>query len=261
MKKLVKVCSAIYIILCLGLFIAQDHIIFAAHPYPDSQTYNQGTEHEIPLTKDISMNALLLPAQAGKKSKKVILYLHGNKGNIKRGIYQTRVMKNKGCDIMIIDYRGYGKTEGKPMNDRQMLQDADMAYKYLMEHYDEKDIYVLGYSLGSGMASYIAKMNEPAHLFLVAPFTSLVDIKDKWFWMFPDFILKYKLDNRKHLQDVKCDVTIVHGTDDNVVDYEFSEELSFLYPHIELRTINGGGHRGVIFDSLLADAITQVLRR
>lgn len=260
MKLLLKVLFAIYALLCIVLFFVQDHLIFAAHPYPNATSYGQGTEYEIPLTENLNMNALLLSAKPSRKSQKVIMYLHGNKGNIKRGVYQTRVMKNMGCDIFIIDYRGYGKTEGKPRNDKQMLHDADLAYQFLKQQYEEENIYVIGYSLGTGMASYIAKMNDPAHLFLVAPFTSLVDIKDKWLWMFPDFLLKYKLDNRKHLKDVKCGVTIVHGTDDNVVDYAFSEELSALYPHVELKTIRGEGHRGVIFDSVLSKAIQNIVR-
>lgn len=257
--KLLKAIIIIYLLSCLGLFFIQDKIIFAAHPYPNSTSYSQGTEIEIPLTKSLSMNALLLPYSPGKQSKSVILYLHGNKGNIKRGIYQTRVMKNKACDILIIDYRGYGKTEGKPLNDKQMLEDAGKAYQYLKTRYSEENIYIVGYSLGTGMASYIAARNNPAHLILVAPFTSLTAIKDKFLWMFPDFLLKYKLDNKKHLRDSSCPVTILHGTEDEVVDYEFSEELKAEYPRINLVTSRGQGHRGIIFDPLLSRALTSII--
>jgi len=258
--KLLKVILILYTLVCLGLYFFQEKVIFAAHPYPNSTKYKLGKEIEVPLTEEISMNSLLVAATPGTRSKKVILYLHGNKGNIKRGIYQTRVMKNKGCDLMIIDYRGYGKTEGKPVNDRQMLDDANQAYKYLKQHYSEENIYVLGYSLGTGMESYIAAKNKPGHLILVAPFTSLTGIKDKYLWMFPDFLLKYKLDNKKHLKEVSCPVTILHGTEDEVVEYAFSEELKKTYPRIKLVTSMGQGHRGIIFDPLLGREIETITK-
>jgi len=258
--KLLKVLLVLYLLACIVLYFMQEKVIFAAHPYPNSTSYPIGKEIEIPLSETLTMNTLLLPAVRGKKSEKVILYLHGNKGNIKRGIYQTRVMKNKGCDIMIIDYRSYGKTEGKPVNDRQMLRDANLAYQYLKKSYEEKNIYILGYSLGTGMASYIAAQNKPGHLILVAPFTSLTDIKDKFLWMFPDFLLKYKLDNSKHLSDVSCPVTILHGTDDEVVDYEFSQKLKETFPQVKLITSKGQGHRGIIFDPLVSREIEIISR-
>ena len=257
--KLLKALAVIYFIACIGLYFIQDKVIFAPHTYPNSTKYPEGKEIEIPLTESISMNTVLIPYQKGKKSEKVILYLHGNKGNIRRGIYQTRVMRGKQCDLMVIDYRGYGKTEGKPLNDKQMLQDANLAYAYLRTQYAEKDIYVLGYSLGTGMASYIAAQNKPAHLILVAPFTSLEGIKDKFLWMFPDFLLKFKLDNEKHLEEVSCPVTIVHGTNDEVVDYKFSEKLKEQFQSINFITSPGQGHRGIIFDPLLSQALDRII--
>lgn len=205
------------------------------------------------------MNTVILPASPNKKSEKVIMYLHGNKGNVRRGIYQTRRMTDKGLDIMVIDYRGYGKTEGKPINDKQMLEDADKAYQYLKKHYDENNIYIIGYSLGTGMASYIAQKNNPAHLILVAPFTSLVDIKDQYLWMFPDFLLKYKLDNAKHLETCHTPTTILHGTNDEVVSYHYGVELAEANENVSLVTSQGQSHRGIIFDPLLSKILNEAL--
>ncbi len=260
MRKLIIILGFLYVLCSIALYSIQERVIFAAHPYDNSVKYKTGIEHEIPLTAGLDMNAVLLTDTPGKKGDKVILYFHGNKGNNRRGIYQSRVMRDKGCDVFIVDYRGYGKTEGKPINDAQMLSDADKAYKYVSTMYEEENIYLLGYSLGSGMASYVASQNSPAHLFLVAPFLSLTAIKDQWLWMFPNFLLKYRLDNRKHLQNVKCGVTIVHGTDDNVIPYNHSKSLKSNYPNVELITLENQNHRGVIFDSQLRRAINRVVQ-
>ncbi len=261
MRKFISFLTIIYVLLGILLYSVQERVIFAAHPYDNSTKYKTGIEHEIPLTENIEMNAVLLEDTPGRKSDKVILYFHGNKGNNRRGIYQSRVMRASACDIFLVDYRGYGKTEGKPINDAQMLSDANAAYKYLSRMYEEENIYVLGYSLGSGMASYVASQNSPSHLFLVAPFLSLSSMKDQWLWMFPDFLLKYKLDNQKHIKNVKCGITIVHGTEDKVVPYNQSKSLKSIYPHINLITLENQSHRGVIFDNQLQLAINRVVRK
>lgn len=256
-----KIILVIYLLCCLGLFFVQEKVIFAAHPYPNEVRYSQGHEVEIPLEENLTMNAVILPATtSNKKSEGAILYLHGNKGNVRRGIYQTRRMSDKGLDIMVVDYRSYGKTEGKPINDKQMLEDADKAYQYLKENYAEKNLYIVGYSLGTGMASYIAQKNNPAHLVLIAPFTSLVDIKDKYLWMFPDFLLKYKLDNAKHLKAGSTPTTILHGTNDDVVSYEYGVQLAEANKHVSLVTSQDQSHRGIIFDPMLSKILDNIIK-
>lgn len=180
-------------------------------------------------------------------SKKVILYFHGNTGNVRRAAYQADRFNANNYDVFIPDYRGYGKTKGVNTSNKQLLSDATKAYAFLKQHYAEKDILIIGYSLGSGMASYVAGNASPWHLILVAPFTSLVDIKDQFLWMFPDFLLKYKLSNKDHLKAVTCPVTLIHGTEDEVVHYNYSKELKAMYPKVNLITKKGVGHRRIIF--------------
>ena len=247
LKGLIKVLVVLYLLASIGLYFAQNKIIFYGHPYPEDKKYPGVKELEIAIDDGLTMNAALVQAKPQSRSKGAILYLHGNKGNVRRGIYQSRSMQNRGYDLLIPDYRGYGKTEGQPINDTQLLTDANKAYQYLKDNYEEDKIYVVGYSLGSGMASYVAKENNPAGLILVAPFTSLEDIKNQFLWMFPDFLLKYKLSNEEHLNEVKAPVTILHGTADNVVKYKYGAELKTMYPETNLITFKGESHRGIIF--------------
>ncbi len=258
MKFLFKGLFFSYVLLCLFVYFAQERIIFHPHQYPNDEIYQTGKEIEIPLTSVLSMNALLVYDNAKYRSQKAILYLHGNKGNVKRGQYQTRQMKDLGYDILIPDYRGYGKTEGKIVSNQQLLEDAEKAYLYLNKHYKEEDIVIVGYSLGTGMASYIAQEHNPRHLILLAPFTSLTDIKNEYLWFLPDFLLKYKLDNAAQLPHVESPVTIIHGTKDNVVDFRFSTLLKQKMPSINLITLPGQNHRGVIFDPSLRRVIKPI---
>ena len=205
------------------------------------------------------MNCLFIKSKTS--SKGVVLYFHGNKGNIFRATHQSRTLQNMGYDVFIPDYRGFGKTEGKVWSDKELLHDADQAYKFLMSMYDQKDIYVMGYSLGTGMASYVASIHKPAHIFLIAPFTSLVDIKNEYAWFLPDFLMRIKLPVEDFMNNITCPVSIIHGTDDTVVDYKYSVELKSEFPEVKLITSEGQNHTRIIFDPLLKEEINRVMLR
>lgn len=242
MKKILVFLGVIYILASAALFFLQERFIFDPHPIPDNQVLS-GEEVYLPLGDGIDMHCLWTKGT----SNKVILYFHGNRGNLRRASYQANRFNTDGHSVFIPDYRSYGKTKGKLKNNKQLLSDAEKAYDFLKKHYSESNIMIVGYSLGSGMASHVARNAKPNHLVLVAPFTSLVDIKDTYLWMFPDFLLKYKLSNKDHLKEVSCPVTLIHGTADKVVQYKFSEELKRLYPQSRLITKEGTGHRRIIF--------------
>lgn len=254
--KLIKILIALYILCCLVLFLFQEKAIFKPHQLNEETDFGIGEEIEIEVDEDISLNCLLIRE---RNSTGVLLYLHGNKGNLGRGIYQSRSMRGRGLDVMIVDYRGYGKSDGKPISGKQMNSDIDHVYSYLSELYEEKDIYIVGYSLGSGMAMHLAATYDPAHVILVAPYTSLVDIKNKFLWMFPDFLMKYKFDNAKNLTITDSKVTIVHGTEDNVIPYSHALQLKKINPDVELKTSKGQSHRGIIFDKLLDEALEEMI--
>lgn len=247
----------IYLLGCGAIYFFQEKVIFNPEHISEDYNYGMGSEVEIPLHDGISMNALWVK---DRSSKGVILYLHGNRGSIRFGTYQIRHFEDRGYDILIPDYRSYGKTEGRPKNQKQMLKDADSIYSFLKKNYKEENIYVVGYSLGTGMASYLASKNNPNHLLLVAPYTSLTDIKNKYLWFVPDFLLKYKFPIKDYLENVKSKITVVHGTSDRIVDYNFSKKLKEKFKSkIKLYSATNVSHRRIIFDRSLRGAVDDML--
>lgn len=258
-KRLIYFLIALYLLLCIALFVVQQKIVFSPDVVSESKKYRAGEEVEIPLSGGIDMNCLWV--KNARPSKGVILYLHGNRGSIGRALHQTRLFNDKNYDIFIPDYRGYGKTEGSPKSANQIEQDVEQAYLFLKKYYKENEIVILGYSLGSGMASYIASKHQPKSLILLAPYISIAQIKNKHFWFLPDFLLKFNFRNDKWLPKVTCPITLVHGTDDNVIPYESSPFLKNLRPdNIELVTLQGEGHRGIIFDGRTGQVFDRILR-
>jgi len=200
LKGLFYFLAFLYIVACVALYFAQERIIFLPQKLSKTHKFRTGEEVNIEVAEGISLNCLHIKSP---NPKGVILYLHGNKGHIKRCIRQSASMSGNGYDIFIPDYRGYGKSDGKMESEQQIYDDLDKIYAHVKTLYPENKIIITGYSLGSGMATYLSHKNNPSQLFLLAPYESLVNIKDRWLWCTPDFLLKYHLPSYKYLADVE----------------------------------------------------------
>ena len=257
-KRLMYFILFVYAALCAALFFFQEKIIFQPDKLPENHVFRKGEEVEIEVAKGISLNCLWLKE---RPSKGVILYLHGNRGSNRRCLYQAQNMDGHGYDIFMPDYRGYGKSEGRVKNDKQLYRDVQKVYDFLKENYPENKIVVVGYSLGTGMASYLAARNNPQQLVLLAPYVSMLDMKDRHAPLVPDFLLKYKLRNDQHLTAVQCPVTLFHGTADRVIPFDSSRVLQKIKAEaFELVTLRNEGHRGTIFNNLFRRRIGELLR-
>jgi len=248
----------IYLLICLGLYFSQEKLLFRPYQLPQDFAFRVGEEIEIPVSDGISMNCLWIKRN---ESKGVILYLHGNRGSNRRCTGQAMTaFEGTDYDIFMPDYRGYGKTEGKIYSEKQMHADIDQVYSFLKMNYNEEKIVVVGYSMGSGMATRVAAKNDIERLFLVAPYYSIIDMKNRFVPFIPNFLLKYKLRNDENLMEVKCPITIFHGTADEVLPYDSSVKLKELRPEIELVTLEGTHHRRTIFHSSVNSTIRGQLQ-
>lgn len=256
LRKILIVLLALYLLLIGGLFFAQERFIFLNDQLPEDYRFDRGEEVEIEVEPGIRLSCLWLKEP---QAQGVILYLHGNKGSNRRCARQASNLAGLGFDVFMPDYRGYGKSDGCISSEKQLLSDVEKVYAFLLDHYDESRIIIVGYSLGSGMASWLATHHKPKHLVLVAPYLSLTDMKDRLFPFVPDAILKYRLPNDEYLRRVHSPVTIVHGTDDELIPFECAETLHRLYPErVELVPVPGAGHRRVIFSNTLREVLARL---
>lgn len=259
LKSLGKVIFILYSLLCIGLWFAQDSLLFNPHKLPENYVFSKKNEVEIEVEKGVSLNALWI---RDDNSKGAILYLHGNRGSNKRCQHQARNMANNGYDILMVDYRGYGKSDGEIASQEQLYQDVQKVYDYLKTEYREGQIILAGYSLGSGMASYLAANNSPKQLVMIAPYMNFYELKKRYIPIYiPNFFVKYPLDNNSHLENVKCPVTIFHGTNDRVIPYEHGEKLAANFPEkVELIALRKESHRGAIFNGLFRRKFGELIK-
>ncbi len=181
-----------------------------------------------------------------KTPKGVVYYLHGNSGNLSGWGDVADLYLDLGYNILIMDYRGFGKSEGKIQNEKQFYNDVQLGYNYLKEIFEENEIIVIGYSIGTGAASHLASTNHPKFLILQAPYYNLTEVMKTQIPFVPSFLLKYKFENNQNISKTKCPVYIFHGDEDKVLSYTQSKELKkALKKKDEYITLTGQGHNGV----------------
>ena len=255
LKRILLVLFSLYVVICVGLYFVQDSIIFDAQKLDKSHRFRSGEEIRIPVDKNISLSTYHLPV---KNPKGVVLYFHGNRGNIRRCIRQIESFAPAGYELYMPDYRGYGKSDGQISNEKDFFEDAQKVYDYVKSIHSESQISIVGYSLGTGPSTYLGAHNKPKEVVLIAPFISFIDMKNRWTHLIPDFLLKFKLDNSKHILESNCPFTILHGTQDEVIPYDSSEALESIDPdRIDLITLRGEGHRGAIFSPNIRQALVE----
>lgn len=170
---------------------------------------------------NIEINAIHLKLP---EPKGVVLFFHGNKGNLKRwGKRATHFLKYN-YEVFIIDYRNYGKSSGS-FNEEKMYSDALLAYKHLKNNFSEDKIVVYGFSLGCTFATKVASENNPKELILEAPFYNLKKATQNFLPIAPTFLLKFKFNSDKYIPLVKSPITIFHGDEDETTSFNDSQEL------------------------------------
>lgn len=249
LKRLGYFLLFVYVFICGVLYFYQETLIFHPTVLPAGQTFWAGEEVYLPMADGVELHGLWIKE---RNSKGVILYLHGNKGSNHRCLRQAENLMGLGYDVFMIDYRGFGKSGGEPENESQLFGDAQQVYDWLRTHYREEEMVVVGYSLGSGMAAYLAEQNAPKQLCLVAPYRSMLAMKNIFIPVIPSFLVKYPLRTDSRLPKTDTPTLICHGTQDDLIPFEHSVYLESIDSEdTQLVPLEGVSHRGAIFSKVL----------
>jgi len=182
--------------------------------------------------------------KAPQKSQKIILYFHGNAGNLGDRAPKFETFANGGFGVMAISYRGYFGSNGKP-SEAGLINDARAAFKYLLDlGYLPKDIILYGESLGSGVAVQMASKFDVAALVLEAPYSSIVSVAKQSYWFVPvSLILKDKFESIKFAPKINAPTLVIHGNFDRIVSISEGKKL---YQEIKVKKkfieVQGAGH-------------------
>ena len=237
----------VYGALILTLSGMQEKFLF--HPDVLLPTYNYNfstpfSELSLPTKSGDTLNALYFKKPGNNA---LIVYYHGNAGSLNGWGDIAPLYLNAGFDFLIYDYQGFGKSTGKIENQEEFLEDAQTIYDYALAQRPESEITIIGYSIGSGPASYITSTNNPKQLILKAPYFSLLKLaQDHTPWLPVKWVMKYPMRSYQFLSTVKIPVTIFHGDKDNVIPVKHGRMLrDSLGENVTYHEIPGFLHGGM----------------
>ena len=237
----------IYVLASSLLWIFQERFIFHPEKLPKDFVFQyenqQVDEYNMELKPGVVINGLHFKVD---KPKGVVFYLKGNSKNIKGWGKFAVDFTLHGWDVIMMDYRGFGKSTGK-MTQQGMKDDVQAVYERIKSNVDEKYIVVYGRSLGTGLATKIASVNNPRMLILACPYFSISNNIKRYLPFIPlGLVLRYSMPTHKWMKYVKCPVKIIHGTNDKVIPMKSSIRLSKVNPKMtRLYPIIGGGHKNL----------------
>ncbi len=224
-----------YLAICGFLLMAQNRLMFFPSSTIETTPEQLGLPHQdvwIPVqvgNKVERMHAWWIPARGTERG--VVLYLHGNGVNVGANVGQAERFHRLGFSVLLIDYRGYGLSQGGFPTETSLYQDAAAAWTYLTQtrQIQPAQIWLYGHSLGGAIAIELATHHpDAAGLIVQGSFTRMRAMVDHvgQFWLFPiDLILQHRFESIGKVRSLRLPVLYVHGTADSVVPSQMSREL------------------------------------
>ena len=217
-----------YLVMLLLLMWWEESLIFVPMRYPDGewQPYGLAVEDAWFTADDgVKLHGWY---RAHPQPKAVILFCHGNAGNITHRDDRLRMLyQHVDASVFVFDYRGFGRSEGKP-TEAGVLLDARAARAWLAERakVPERDIVVMGESLGGAVAVDLAAADGARALILESTFDALPEVASHHFSYVPvRWLMRTRLDSAEKIGRYHGPLLQAHGDSDHIVPLEFGKRL------------------------------------
>jgi alpha-beta hydrolase superfamily lysophospholipase len=253
--------AGIYIVTVVFFIFTQEKFFFNPEKLQKDFKFNfpmEFKELNIKVADGATLNGIIFKADT---SKGLVFYLHGNGGCLKEFGEIAKLYTDLKYDLFVLDYRGYGKSDGSIENQEQLFKDIQSAYDTIKSIYDERNIIIYGYSLGSGLAAKLASTSNPRLLILQAPYYSYTDMFKHRCPVIPTFLVRYTIETDKYIRDCKMPIIIFHGDKDNVIYYKSSIKLKKLTkPGDKIIILPGQGHTNIIHNQEYLKELKKILQ-
>lgn len=279
MRILIWIAAAVaaWGLICAWYYFRQEAVIFQPSRLPADHQFafdRPFEEHRIEVEPGVELSALLFPASAVERpesarpepARGVVLYLHGNAGDLQSWGWHADLYVEAGYDFLVIDYRGYGKSGGRVESEARLHADIDRLWEWTTARYAPADVSLVGYSLGAALAARLACEHEspPARLVLLAPFFSARDMARRLVPYVPIGLLRYPLRTDRALSECRRElpITIFHGERDRTVPFSQGRRLAeLLGPRARLVPLPDATHQDIAEDPLFRREMRALLPR
>jgi len=244
--RVVRIVLIAYLIIVVLAMIFEESFIFFPASYPDGDWTAAGLPVEdawFRAADGTNLHGWYLPAE---NPTAVVLFCHGNAGNVSHRAEQMRRLKEwAGVSVLCFDYRGYGRSEGRP-REAGVLADAEAAREWLASRagVEPHDIVLLGRSLGGAVVVHLAAERGARALVLESTFTSVPDVAAHYYpWLPVRLLMRTRLDAQSQIGRYRGPLFQSHGTADSIIPYHFGRRLfEAANPPKQFFDIPGGDH-------------------
>ena len=259
--KLVILIIVTYCLLLTFVFFYQRKLLY--HPNFSNHVTGDGLIHSIEKINIKTEDNIDLKGWFHLKDskKKTILFFHGNAGTLDNRIYKLNFLGNLDINFLIIAWRGYSGSSGKP-TELGLYQDAKSAVNWLnLKGIAEKNIILYGESLGTSVAIEIGQNKNFAGIILEAPFTSMVDTGKKYYPFFPvKLLLKDKYESKNKIKNIKFPILVMHGKKDKIIPFYMGEAIYNLANKPKFKYFSDNDDHMMDFDENLVNEISSFLK-
>lgn len=253
--------GVMYLLYVSYIYFNQEEMVFRAYKLSENHQFNFGEKFEevtIPSFDGKQLHGLLFKTS---NPKGLIFYLHGNAGTVDDWGNNASIYTDLGYDIFFLDYRGFGKSEGEIENQEQIYNDISIAYDSVTTHYKSKEIILIGYSIGTGLASYLATVKNSNKLILQAPYYNFLEFSTGRAPYFPDFLKKFQFETNQYIVKVKAPIYLFHGNQDQLISVSNSQRLKkIIKPNDQLFILDGEDHIGINDNYDFQQHLKEILR-
>lgn len=261
-RRLIKLALIVFGLWCIAIGIIwsqQEKLLFHPEPLDDNFKFELAYTSEVFIDVDGAKLHALYLHQPEEKSKGIVLFLHGNAGNLQTWFTHADFWLTTGYDVLMPDYRGFGKSSGHIESEAQLNDDVLRAWNFVAPNYANKKHVIYGRSLGTGLAAKLATQVPADLVVLVSPYESMTQIAHEYYPWVPSAILRYPLATNKILPQLRNKILLIHGTSDKLISIEHSRRLQKLNPNARLVEIEGAGHGDIHNFEAYTDTLKQAL--
>lgn len=262
-KKIISISLLVYLSGALLLYFFQDNIIFRSRALAVTHTFSANILHReitVPDNDHDTLHAVLyLPGK--EPAKGTVLYFHGNRQNISWYEKFVPYFTQRGYEVLMPDYPGYGKSKGV-VTEEKLYHWATLVYQIARKRYSTDSLIIYGKSLGTGIAAELASRRDCKQLILETPYYQFPAVLQRFLPMYPvSLLLRYQLPTYRYLPQVVAPVTLLHGTNDGVIAFSQSRQLEKLFKKQDrLIVIEGGSHNDLYDFSQTTEWLTRALQ-
>jgi len=231
------------------LYFMQEKLLFEPDPLPvDEPVCNDADAREFFI--EVPGARLSVAHLRREDPRGVFFFLHGNSGNLKKWFVELDAFRQANFDVVMFDYRGFGKSTGRIESEDQLRADVLAVWEHFSPLYAGKRVVISGQSLGTGLAAGLAAQlssagHAPDLTLLVSPYSSMRALAAELYPWVPSQVLRYPLHTLEHAAKLLGPVMLIHGEKDELIPIHHSEKLCSAMRTAELMRVDGAGHSDV----------------